>query len=234
MVTTLYLVRHGETEGKDRQCYHGSTDVRLSDRGITQIKCAAAFIARRLIASSPDRHNNLDNKLAAVYCSSLERAIKSAEIIAAPYGLKPVELPDLAERSFGIWEGMTFSEIGEKHPEAFAAWFANPVTYNPGGGENVMQVRERVTRAMERIGTHHKGSHISVVAHGGVNRIIICHILGMPLENVFRIEQDYGAVNIIEFWDAYPVVKLMNGPPLADRDSIQEEGQYEYSFQNIR
>lgn len=220
MVTTLYLVRHGETEGKDRQCYHGSTDVRLSDTGIAQIKCAAAFIARCLRASSPDRHNNLDNKLAAVYCSSLERAIKSAEIIAVPYGLKPIEIPDLGEISFGIWEGMTFSEIGEKHPEASAAWLANPLTYSPGGGENALQVRERVTRAMERIGAYHKGSHISVVAHGGVNRIILCHILGMPLENVFRIEQDYGAVNIIEFWDAYPVVKLMNGPPLADRDAI--------------
>jgi alpha-ribazole phosphatase len=49
------------------------------------------------------------------------------------------------------------------------------------------------------------------VAHGGVNRIILCHIMGIPLENIFRIEQDYGAVNIIEFWDKYPVVKLLNG-----------------------
>ena len=220
MVTTLYLVRHGETEEKDRQCYHGSTDVGLSATGITQIKCASSFIARRLMASSLHRQDNHDHTLAAVYCSSLERAITSAEIIAGPYGLKPIELPDLGERSFGIWEGMTFSEIGEKHPEAFAAWFANPVTYNPGGGENVMQVRERVTRAMELMCTHHKGSNVSVVAHGGVNRIILCHILGMPLENVFRIEQDYGAVNIIEFWDAYPVVKLINGPPLVDRDAL--------------
>ena len=220
MVTTLYLVRHGETEGKDRQCYHGSTDVGLSGTGITQIKNAAAFIARRLAASSPDRHMNHDHKLDAIYCSSLSRAIKSAEIIAGPQGLKPIEIPDLGERSFGIWEGMTFTEIGEKHPEAFAAWLANPLTYSPGGGENAMQVRERVTRAMDRIGAQHKGANISVVAHGGVNRIILCHTLGMPLENVFRIEQDYGAVNIIEVWDAYAVVKLMNGPPPADRECI--------------
>ncbi len=224
MVTTLYLVRHGETEGKDRQCYHGSTDVGLSATGITQIKCAAAFIAKRLMASSPDRHNNHDHTLAAVYCSSLERAITSAEIIAGPYGLKPIEIPDLGERSFGIWEGMTFSEIGEKHPEAFAAWLANPVTYSPEGGENVMQVRERVTKAMERIRARHQEANISVVAHGGVNRTILCHILGMPLENFFRIEQDYGAVNIIEYWDACPVVKLMNGRSLADREGIREEG----------
>jgi broad specificity phosphatase PhoE len=175
------------------------------------------------MASSLDRQNNQDHTLAAVYCSSLKRAIDSAEIIAGPQGLKPVEIPDLGERSFGIWEGLTFSEIGEKHPEAFAVWLANPLTYNPGGGENTLQVSERVTRAMELIGARHQGSSISVVAHGGVNRIILCHILGMTLENVFRIEQDYGAVNIIEFWDDYPVVKLMNGPSLADREGIYEK-----------
>ena len=42
-------------------------------------------------------------------------------------------------------------------------------------------------------------------------RVILCHILGVPLENMFRVEQDYAALNIIEFWDTYPVVKLMNG-----------------------
>ena len=52
---------------------------------------------------------------------------------------------------------------------------------------------------------------IAVVAHGGVNRIILCHIMGIPLENIFRIEQDFAAVNIIEFWEKYPVVKLLNG-----------------------
>ncbi|MBI4685856.1 MAG: histidine phosphatase family protein [Nitrospirae bacterium] len=52
---------------------------------------------------------------------------------------------------------------------------------------------------------------MAVVAHGGVNRIMLCHFLGIPLENIFRIEQDFGSVNIIEFSDKYPVVKLMNG-----------------------
>jgi len=50
-----------------------------------------------------------------------------------------------------------------------------------------------------------------IVAHGGVNRIILCELLGIPLENIFRIEQEHGAINIIEFHDNYPVVKLVNG-----------------------
>lgn len=209
MVTTLYLIRHGEAEGRDRKCYHGSTDVRLSARGITQIKNAAAFIARHLNAASPERQS--ERTLAAVYCSTLKRAIDSAELLAGRQGLKSIEIAGLEERSFGLWEGLTFPEIEKNHPEGFAAWLANPLTYSPEGGENALQVRERTIKAMELVVARHQGSRLSVVAHGGVNRIMLCHLLGMPLENIFRIEQDYGAVSIIEFWDAYPVVKLING-----------------------
>ena len=74
-----------------------------------------------------------------------------------------------------------------------------------------MEVHERVIRALDLVLRNHGGGNIAIVAHGGVNRIILCHLLGIPLENIFRIEQNHGAVNIIEFWEKYPVVKLMNG-----------------------
>jgi len=72
-------------------------------------------------------------------------------------------------------------------------------------------LRDRVIEALGRILDHHQGANVLVAAHGGVNRVILCHVMGIPLENIFRIEQDHGAVNIIEFWDMYPVVKLVNG-----------------------
>ena len=56
-------------------------------------------------------------------------------------------------------------------------------------------------------------SAAAIVAHGGVNRVILCNIMGLPLEHIFRIEQDNAAVNIIEFWEAYPVIKLLNYSP---------------------
>jgi broad specificity phosphatase PhoE len=141
----------------------------------------------------------------------LSRAFRSAEIIAESHGLTPLVNNGLRERSFGIWEGMSFIEIKEKHPVEFQAWAGNPLKYSPMGGESTLEVRERVIGALESILAGHHGDTIAVVAHGGVNRIILCHIMGMPLENIFRIEQDYAAVNIIEFWEQYPVVKLLNG-----------------------
>ena len=149
--------------------------------------------------------------LKAVYCSDLKRAIKSAELIASPHSLNPIISPSLRERNFGIWEGMSFDEIREKYPGEFESWAGNPLKYSPMGGESTLEVRERVINAFENIIGNHNEERIAIVAHGGVNRIVLCHILGIPLENIFRIEQDYGALNIIEFWDKYPVVKLING-----------------------
>ncbi len=227
MVTTLYLVRHGETEGSGAKRYHGSMNVPLSEKGIQQIRNVSLFIREHLKSSGArqeasylkDIHgpegasagtSHLD-ALASVYCSDLGRSARSAEIVAEPFGLLPVIVPDLRERSFGTWEGMTFTEIRERYPQEFELWAHDPLKYSPPGGEGTLEVRERVIRALDGIIGNHGGEHLAIVGHGGVNRIILCHLLGVPLENIFRIEQDHGAVNIIEFWEKYPVVKLVNG-----------------------
>jgi alpha-ribazole phosphatase len=229
MVTTLYLVRHGALEGSGQKRYNGSIDTPMSQKGIEQVRAASDFIAGHLrgagcakyLSYLRDVHGSAGTNecrsdgsaagIQAVYCSDLVRAVTSAEIIAGPHGLVPVRVPGLRERSFGAWEGMTFSEIREKFPAEFEAWARNPLRHSPVGGENTEEVKERVVKALDGILERHEGDTFVAVAHGGVNRIILCHILGMPLENIFRIEQDYAAVNIIEFWEKYPVVKLING-----------------------
>ena len=228
MVTTLYLVRHGATQGSDRKRYVGHIDVPLSEEGREQVRKAAAFISAHLTDSVSERNAGYlqdihgskagdfissedPRRLSAIYCSDLARAVKSADILAQPYGLVPVRVPALKERSFGVWEGMTFLEIKQNYPVEFEAWANNPLEYSPIGGESTAGVKERVIPAVERIIKKHAGLHVAIVAHGGINRIVLCHILGVPLENIFRIEQDYAAVNIVEFWDKYPVLKLLNG-----------------------
>jgi alpha-ribazole phosphatase len=216
MVTVLYLIRHGETEGAETRRYKGSIDVPLSENGIRQMEKLSACLAKEINNSSnhpfpsflKERKGRL---LKAVYCSHLSRAVKSADLIAKPYCLEPVIVPALRERNFGIWEGMSFDEIKEKYPEEFTAWAGNPLEFSPMEGESTVEVKDRVINALNEIIQNHGGERIAIVSHGGVIRIILCYILGVPLENIFRFEQDYAALNIIEFWDAYPVVKLMNG-----------------------
>lgn len=227
MVTTLYLIRHGATEGDEIKRYKGSIDVHLSSKGAEQISKSSDFIMGHVQKAALLRRQSylndihgkvsiqgMDKKgLIAVYSSPLQRALRSANILSEPFGIKPIEVSEIRERSFGVWEGMTFLEIKEKYPDEFAKWTSNPLKYSPPDGESTLEARDRVIKAVEEIIDNHRtdGESIAIMAHGGVNRIILCHFLGIPLENIFRIEQDYASVNIIEFWDKYPVVKLING-----------------------
>ncbi len=256
MVTKLYLIRHGETEDAQPKRYKGHLDVPLSEKGIEQMERLAQYIVQlnsskllnivqscsKLVDVVKDNTtlNNIEpslttlNKISAVYCSDLSRAVKSAELIAEPHKLKPIIMPELRERNFGIWEGMAFNEIREKYPQEFEAWADNPLQHSPMGGESTIEVRDRAIGALNRILNEVQDSskqfkivqnsstlnnieqlstilnNVVVVSHGGINRIVLCHFLEIPLENIFRIEQDYGALNILEFYDNYPVVKLIN------------------------
>ena len=193
----LYLIRHGEILGAQERKYNGQRDVPLSDRGRIQLRCLAEFLKKKVAFD-------------AVYASDLSRSEESAMIIAEPQSLQPLLIPAFRERSFGDWEGMTFDEIAAQNPNAFYAWAKDPLNYSPIDGESTVSVRNRVMPALEELRSKHRGHKIALVAHGGVNRIILCEILGVPLQNVFRIEQNFGAMNIIEFLKNMPLLKKLN------------------------
>ena len=196
MGTKIYLIRHGETEGADTRRYKGHIDVPLSENGISQVQRLSEHLSRNA-------------ELSAVYTSDLSRASRSAEIIAAPFNITPIVIRELKERNFGDWEGMSFDEIQKIYPDAFTSWAKNPLRFSPLNGESTLEVHDRVMPVFIRIEEENKGKNIAIVTHGGVTRVILCSMLEMPLENIFRIEQDFAALNIVEFWD-YPVVKQIN------------------------
>jgi alpha-ribazole phosphatase len=220
MVTKIYLIRHGETEGAETKRYKGHIDVPLSGNGIRQMERVAEYISAKVRKRGsaevtvrravPLQNVNDSGLLSAVYCSDLSRAVKSAEIIAAPHGLKPVVMTELRERNFGAWEGMTFDEIRERWPDEFKAWARNPLAFSPIRGESTIEVKSRALKAFKAITEERPNGDIAIISHGGVNRVLLCELLGMPLENIFRIEQNFGCLNMIELWDDYPVVKLIN------------------------
>jgi alpha-ribazole phosphatase/probable phosphoglycerate mutase len=201
MVENLFIVRHGETEGSEARRYKGTIDVPLSRRGEKQAEEAAGFIEQTLAGA----------RLHAVYASDLQRAVRSAEIIARGHGLEPAHMAGLRERNFGQWEGLTFEEIREHFPDAFEKWAQDPLNFSPVDGETTLGLRDRVVETLESVLNAHEGGNVAVVAHGGVNRVALCHFMGTPLEHIFRVEQDFACVNIIHFADGYPVIKLLNG-----------------------
>lgn len=196
--TRIYLVRHGEIEGSGQFRYNGQTEVPLTPRGFEQYRALA------------DRLK--DEPLAACYTSDLSRCLEGAGIMCAGRGIGPIQRAELRELSFGDWEGLTWSELEERFPDQWRARMNDFVGYRAPGGESLNDLRERVLPLLCEIVERHRGERLLVVAHGGVNRVVLLDALGAPPSSMFRIEQDFGCLNIIDYYpDGNRVVKLLNG-----------------------
>ncbi|NLW25311.1 MAG: alpha-ribazole phosphatase [Clostridia bacterium] len=198
MEKTIYLIRHGKIDLKDgERRYIGQIDIPLTEEGREQAK-ALALKLRQL-------------KIEAIFCSDLSRSLDTAREIAKEQELVPLARKDLREISLGKWEGLKFAEVAQRYPREFKQRGADIGYFRPPGGESFADCSQRVQAAFYDI-LSNKHKNILIVGHAGVNRLIICHVLGLPLNNMFRIGQDYGCTNIILKGKFRFRVKLLNGP----------------------
>jgi alpha-ribazole phosphatase/probable phosphoglycerate mutase len=196
--TRIYLVRHGQVEGFEEKRYNGQGDVSLTPEGEAQF----GLLQMRLRKKS----------IHAVYSSDLSRCQEGARLLARPFGLEPVVREALRELHIGDWEGKTWQELQTEYPEEWQARLNDIVHYRVPGGENLRDMAERVRPTVAGIVAAHPGEEVLVVAHGGVNRVILLDAIGAPLERLFHIEQTYGCLNIIDYFaDGNAVVQLLNG-----------------------
>ncbi len=197
--TRLYLARHGELVTSHEWRYVGHMDVALNDKGRAQI----SRLARRLSME----------KIDVLLSSDLMRTVESAWIIGKAIGLEPAAEPAFREIHLGQWEGLTREEITARFTQEFDQRSADIAGYRIQGGESFIDMRDRVIPRLTACLDQHQGKNILLVAHGGVNRVILCHALGLDLKMIPRIDQAYGGLNIIDFFDGVPVVRLMNETP---------------------
>lgn len=198
MPVRVYLMRHGEVANGSEKRYNGHIDVDITDNGVRQMHRLAGLLAGK--------------ELSAIYASDLIRSVKGARIIADKTGVPPVSLEVFRERSVGAWEGLTADEIRDRFPEEYRLWRADLINYRPPGGECLLDVQNRILPAYKRIVGSHPDKSIALMLHGGVNRIILADAFGMEMTNLFRIDQAFGALNIIDYFeDGISVVRLVNG-----------------------
>lgn len=197
-MTRVHLLRHGQVAGYREKRYNGQGDVSLTDHGREQSEALAARLA--------------EYRLKAVYTSDLVRCRSAAERIARRQELAAVVRRDLRELDVGTWEGRTWQELQREDPELWRARLADIVHVAPPGGETVLEMARRVRPVIREIATAHAGDEVAIVAHGGVNRVVLLDALGAPLDSLFRIEQDYGCHNVIDYFpDGTARVKQLNG-----------------------
>jgi alpha-ribazole phosphatase len=192
----LYLIRHGEVEGVGSGKLLGRTDTPLSDQGLEQARQLAEVLSA--------------TQLSAVYCSDLQRARTTAEIIAKHSNLKVQENSAWCEIDMGQWEGHTLAALHDQVPEQFAQLFSDPASFEYPGGESFAGFTTRVQRALDQLLSTHRTGEVAVIAHVGVCRAIIGNALGMPAHNWLRLAQDYGCLNVIDWYGINPVLRLLN------------------------
>jgi alpha-ribazole phosphatase len=221
LMAWIYLVRHGETvwNAEGRLC--GSSDIPLSDQGRQQ----AEALAERF----------RDVPIAAIYSSPLLRARQTAEAIAKPHRLPVRLVPELSEIDYGDWEGMAVAELAHRFPEAERCRTDDPMRFAAPNGEAFADFVERVTAAMERLARQHSNERIVCVAHQGVNRVVLCWVLGADYSLWRRLRQDPCCVNLLHarddgtwrLWLANDTCHLNSAVPLSDLREKSEPTDWE-------
>lgn len=154
--TRIIAVRHGETDWNVDARIQGQLDIGMNDKGFWQAQRAALALAEEVVD--------------AVYSSDLSRASATAQAIAerTPQPLKVQTHIGLRERAFGKFEGQTYTAIAEQWPEEAKLWRTRDPDFAPLGGENPLQVRDRVAKTVDEIAARHIGEQIVLVSHGGI------------------------------------------------------------------
>ena len=195
-MTRVWLIRHGEPAAEARHRCYGSLDVGLSKKGQEQMEHVAEYLR-----SEP---------IACIYSSPRSRAQQGARTLAFSVS-QPVEIiEDLREIEFGDFEGLSYDEIAVRYPDLYRKWMERPTEVLFPNGESFPEMRNRVLKAFEDIRRKHDGQTIAIVSHGGVNRILLAGALQIPDTCIFRLAQDYAAINLLAFMHGLPVVQLLN------------------------
>jgi probable phosphoglycerate mutase len=195
MITTILLIRHGQTDWNLTKRAQGHIDQPLNKTGRWQSEQLAARLAEWPIK--------------AIYSSDLSRASGTATIIGQRHGLTPHLDRAYRERNGGLFQGRTAEEQRRLFPKELRAFLERG--HPPPGGESNLDLARRTIPALERIVGAHPGQMIALVTHGGTLRVILAYLLGLPVgrKPALRVSGNTG-LTIVEMAEAGPAITLLN------------------------
>lgn len=193
----IYLIRHGETDSNKGHRFQGRMNLPLNPKGMKQSALLAQYM----------QHLSVD----AVYCSSMLRACMTAAPLAMQKNIAYHPLELLQEVSFGAWEGLEYSEITKRWPKEMEAFLTRPGEWIPPQGESFHDAARRCREAFDYIFAregHEK--NIAIVSHGGIIRVQLSMILGMPLNNLWKLSVHNVSISTVNDWQGNMVVETVN------------------------
>lgn len=175
MVEKVYLVRHGHIDTGSEKRYIGQTNLPLDALGLEQAHALSEYF--QSIA------------LDAVFSSPLMRCVQTTHMITPFYH----EVEAFREINMGTWENMPLREIKARDPQGFEERGRNIEHFAPPKAESFGMLSKRVLAAFHTLTQNYHGT-VLIVAHAGVNRVILRELLGIAFEDIFSIDQPYASV----------------------------------------
>jgi probable phosphoglycerate mutase len=167
VATRVCLIRHGETDWNVEKRIQGHTDIPLNETGRAQA-LAMAF-------------NAAHQRFHAIYSSDLVRTLETAKVLAQREDMEVKLLPQLRERHYGLFQGITAEQGAVLYPAAYAHYLARDLDYDFETGESLRRFAQRVEDAIDWLVRHHSGQTIAAVSHSGVLDVVYRRATGRPL-----------------------------------------------------
>ena len=200
--TELLLIRHAEVEERFQRVFGGRIDMGLSPRGSSQAEALAAWLIRKPVA--------------AIYCSPMKRARLTLEPVLRDRTVEPVILDGLREIDFGDWTGLSWQELHDRHQISAFEWLDFIERGAIPQGECAQKFRARIEPCLTGMLERHSGDTVAVVCHGGVIRMLLAILLGLPLPRMRAFDIEYASVTRLRC-DARAVeIDLLNFTPWRD------------------
>jgi alpha-ribazole phosphatase len=199
MRTSIWLVRHGQTQLNKERRYQGAVESPLTLYGRLQTEA----LARRLRRTP----------FTVAIASPSERARLTAEAIVAGRGVPLLSDARWAETRHGRWEGLTYAQARERFPEEVSRRFADPLSGRAQGGESLAEVQDRVLDAWAELLRERPGGRILVVTHATPIQLVLCAISQLPAGQHWRWRVDLAGVTAIDVYGGEPIVRMVNEVP---------------------
>lgn len=215
-MTTLIIIRHGETEANLRQVWQGSLDAPLTKRGERQAQAAAQGVHKLAVDLPIDRF----------YVSPLGRTQSTAAPIAEAIGIQPVLEDGLREFDLGDWEGRSFQELRDDE-HLWERWDQDP-TFAPPNGESPAMVSRRAVEVFESLADRHPAETVMAVTHGGVICNVLATFLGEGPQDWQKWHPHNCAISVLQRtddgWTSLQVNDISHLPP----DALKPEDNADY------
>lgn len=198
MARKIILVRHGSVEDRYAGKLVGSTDAALSPAGVSQCETLAPLISS---------FNN-----ARYLCSPMKRCLQTAEAAGVDVARLRI-VDDLREADFGEWEGVAFSELAARDPEAAAKWARFEPEFAFPGGEAISDFLGRIHKAADEM-VSDEAETVVAFTHGGVIRFMLCHLMDIDFRKYVAFDVKYADAFVMKAYENKAVLSAMINHPI--------------------